>query len=168
MDWNDAYIQVSDPDGVMTEVYLETDDESLREAILHELTEAGSERPEEWEIVDADGFEPISSSSVAGWDLPRLAAMAEGADDSGAPWEAVCYVVANVLGDQYDLSADDVSRAMGEHYRGEADTLADYVRDNMADVVGVVNDRIVPHVDWEAVADDLGLTIEDGHVYDNV
>ena len=142
--------------GMMTKIDASQPAETIREEIAEMLAGSSEMNAEEWAIHDYEDFGDLRLSEFE--DIDRIAETAFLMTEYGP-------IFASLLAYLGGTSClDDARRHMDDGYRGEYDSLADYVEqfveDCYADVIKDLPDFIRYHIDYEGIARDMELNGE--------
>jgi antirestriction protein len=127
--------------------------ENLHAAIREMLSESKEPPAEEWAIHDYEGFGRLRLSEFASMD--DIAAVANGIEEHGPVFAELTMHFGGLCG------LDEARKYMGEGYRGEYESIADYVEqlldDCYGDVLKNLPDFIRYHIDRDGIASDMEM-----------
>ena len=127
--------------------------EVIREEITQMLAESKEPIAEEWAIHDYEGFAGLSLSEYE--DIELVAQVAFEITQHGPVFASLVSYLGGVS------EIEEARRYMEEGYRGEWDSLTDYVEelieDCYSDVLNGLPDFIKYHIDYEGIARDMEL-----------
>jgi antirestriction protein len=127
--------------------------EQLHAEIRWMLAESKEPPAEEWAIHDYEGFGTLRLSEFASED--DIAAVAKGIEEHGMLFAELMTHFGGLSG------LEEARRYMAEGYRGEFDSLADYVAELLEDCYGdalkILPEFIQYHIDHDGIASDMEM-----------
>jgi antirestriction protein len=127
--------------------------EKLHADIREILAESKEPPAEEWAIHDYEGFGTLSLSEFASMD--DIAAVAQAIEEHGTVFAELAAHFGGLSG------LEEARKYMEEGYRGEFDSLADYVAELLEDCYGdalkILPEFIRYHIDHDGIASDMEM-----------
>ncbi len=121
------------------------DEDQVQEDIQAILKSSPIPNAEEWHICDSEGFGKFEVKRHH--DIEELVKVVSLIEEHGEPFKALL---------SYHNDVDYAEKVMGDGYRGEYESTADYAQE-LTEECSEIPEHLAPYIDWERMARDMEI-----------